>query len=558
MLCFVTSNWLPLPFGDEWDTPGGLMVDWCRGTLSLGKLFQQHNESRKFFPGLLYLCMAKVGGWDVRATMMLVFVTVCAIAALSYRLLRRTPGATALSALTAWLVVMFLCFSGSQFENFLWGIQIEPFFPGLAVLAVIAVNTSKLPFHSRTMCNIGLALVATYTFANGMLLWLLGVPLPPDADRSSRKQLIKWYSAYAACALISVSSYFVGYVRSSMPFASVTADFSKLTQYLVLWAGSYFMTPNINPQIAGLVFIVVFVAAICAAIISVLRKRNWRTFYPPMLISAYACITAAVTAVGRLEFGVEEAVAVRYLTFSLFFYLAILTLIYALYCSGVKGFDRFGRLLSHFTLAIVGLAALVLWAECYRHRLRDLESWHQNRKQLLLAQEWIAVIPHNPDLASIYPDPEKLRQYTRILSEHKLLRLSFVSDSTASAMIRAQPLSSDASHGQLESCSVDNDGNLLFSGWAWIPQSNRPADCIVFGVENALTGFEPITVVGTGVRRPDLVAQTQNQRLMRAGFFGLFNYQNAEQVVAGTVRGLAIDLHEQKAHLLPGECAVSN
>jgi hypothetical protein len=560
MLHFVTSNWLPLPFWDEWDMPGGLLMDWYRGTLTFGELFHQHNESRKFFPALLYLCMAKIGGWDVRATMALVFVSVCVIATLTYRLLRQMPGATTLSALTAWVVVTFLCFSGSQFENFLWGIQIEPFFPGLALLAIIAVNMSKVPFHWRTICTIGLALVATYTFANGMLLWALGVPLPPKADTSSRKKLIKWYALYAACTVISISSYFIGYFRpsNSPPFASVTANVSNLTQYLVLWAGSYFMTPKINPQITGVVVIVFFVAAICGAIISAVRKRNWRTFYSPLLISAYACITAAVTAVGRLGFGVEQALVVRYLTFSLFFYLAIVTLVYALYCSEVTCFRPFGRLLSHMAVAIVALLALVLWLDCYRYRIRDLELLHEHNAQLLVALEWIAVIPHNPDLGFIYHTPEKLQEYTRVLSEHKVLRLPFVGDSMARAVMRAMPLPSDASHGQLESCSLDKDGNLLISGWAWLPQSNRPSDCVVLGVENAIGGFEPITVSGTGVRRPDLVAQTQNQKLMRAGFFCLFNYQNIEPAIAGTIKALAIDLQGQKVYPLPGECTVSN
>ena len=51
MWYWVSTNWVPLPFWDEWHTPGSQFESWFRGTLTLKEMFSQHNESRNFFPG---------------------------------------------------------------------------------------------------------------------------------------------------------------------------------------------------------------------------------------------------------------------------------------------------------------------------------------------------------------------------------------------------------------------------------------------------------------------------------------------------------------------------
>ena len=91
---WVSTNWVPLPFWDEWHTPGSQFESFYRGTLTLTEMFSQHNESRNFFPRLLYFTLEQFGGWDVRKEIRVVFFGVCALCLLLLHLLRRTPGAT--------------------------------------------------------------------------------------------------------------------------------------------------------------------------------------------------------------------------------------------------------------------------------------------------------------------------------------------------------------------------------------------------------------------------------------------------------------------------------
>ena len=160
-------------------------------------MFSQHNESRNFFPRLLYFTLEHFGGWDVRKEIRVVFFGVCALCLLLLHLLRRTPGATPVSTLVGWTVMTFLCFAPVQVENFLYGIEIETFFPGFALLAAAAINLSALSFRWKALANLALAFVATYTFANGMSLWALAWPLPAPNEPAPRRRRIIWISIYA-------------------------------------------------------------------------------------------------------------------------------------------------------------------------------------------------------------------------------------------------------------------------------------------------------------------------------------------------------------------------
>src|SRR6266513_1922146 len=116
---WVSTNWVPIPTWDEWYTPASQLASWCRGTLTITELFSQHNESRKFFPRLLYFALAAVGGWDVRKEMGLLFLLVCSLCVLLLVLLRRTPGTTPISTLFGWAMMTSFCFAPAQVENFL-------------------------------------------------------------------------------------------------------------------------------------------------------------------------------------------------------------------------------------------------------------------------------------------------------------------------------------------------------------------------------------------------------------------------------------------------------
>lgn len=554
---WVSSSWVPLPFWDEWHTPGSQFESWKRGTLTLAEMFSQHNESRLFFSRLLYFSLEHFGGWDVRKEIRVVFLGVCVLCLLLWHLLRRTPGATPISTLLGWTLMTWTCFAPVQVANFLYGIEIETFFPGFALLAAAAVNLSRLSFRTKTLLNITLAFVATYTFANGMLVWALAWPLPSPNECESRPNRWRWLVLYFAIGAISVSSYFVGYHRPSYhpPFVSLNARFLDLLHYIVLWSGNYFASDFLGPFVLGIGALILFLGATGYAVWTSWRRDDWRTFYPWLLLGAFAVGTATITAFGRLGFGVEQALDNRYVAFSRYFYVALFGLCFAIYLARVRTALPVARtfLLTHVGWGLVFFA--FLWAHSFQKFAGFPDEHRKSRLRLLQALRWIEPIPDNPDLALVLPFPEVLRNRALFLEKEGVLRLHFVHGPLAAAVQRPPPLA-DRAHGAMESAEFQPDGSLRLTGWAWLPEEKRRADCVVIGCENRAGKFKPLTVLGTGMKRPDLLRLEGEGKVCRAGFARMIKMTNLPGD-AVTLAGWAIDLQAQKAWPLGGLATLS-
>jgi len=70
LTAILTSAPNYLPFGDQWYTPMRHIIHLIEGQFSLGELFTQHNESRKFVPSILTLIGFKLMGyWSLKLEM---------------------------------------------------------------------------------------------------------------------------------------------------------------------------------------------------------------------------------------------------------------------------------------------------------------------------------------------------------------------------------------------------------------------------------------------------------------------------------------------------------
>src|ERR1043165_2580894 len=208
------KNWVNIPIWDEWDTPGIALLHRAQGTLTWGDLFAQHNESRKVVPRLIHLGMAALSGWDVRQGMVLTFLCACAVISWALVYLRRSRNSSVTQALAPWLLVNVLLFAPSQYENFLSGFVFEIYIPFVCLFGCCAVNLSRWPLPAKVACNSFLALIATYTFAHGILLWVFAIPIPIREGRlRSALFFLVWYAAYFAIGILSIAYYFVGYHR---------------------------------------------------------------------------------------------------------------------------------------------------------------------------------------------------------------------------------------------------------------------------------------------------------------------------------------------------------
>src|SRR2546423_2756090 len=216
LVAFVIQkkHWVNIPIWDEWDTTGIALLHVLQRSLSWGDLLAQHNESRKVVPRLIHIAIASGAGWDVRQGMVLTFLCACGVSVWALIYLRRLTVDSRSPILFSWLLMNFLLFAPSQYENFLSGFAFEFFIPFLCWFVFCAINLRRWPFPGKQICNSFLALLSTYTFAHGMLLWAFAIPIPGPEERPRRIRFFLFhYFFYSVAGAFALPGYLIGSTR---------------------------------------------------------------------------------------------------------------------------------------------------------------------------------------------------------------------------------------------------------------------------------------------------------------------------------------------------------
>jgi hypothetical protein len=558
----MRGNWTSVPYADDWWTPGGQIVSFLHGTLRFADLFQQHNESRPLFPNLYYLLMTAITGrWDVKDAMVLMFVMVCAGSLLLFELLRRTTSFDLPDRLWAWALLNFVLFCPREYENFLWGTMLLPFTPGVALLAAVLVSLSKVRLRWKILTNSALAFLATYSFANGMLLWVLATPIyagPQSTGTGNRKvDSICWYGLYGVFAIISVAFYFRHYVHPAQlpPLANSPSDAVLLSHFLLVWIGNLFVVAGADPFFFGCFFFVLFASLAVAAIGVARRQGNFWRFYPWMIIGAYALLSGGIVASGRMRFGIGSALPLRYATVSVFFYHGLAGLAASLYDAWVAGGHSIKRRIVFASGLTMGLFAAG-WLSSFTTQLPHVKMTREERKDLALAVQWIPAIPLNPDLALAEVPPGVVAEKAIALSKYDVLRPRLVAQSLAS-IVQENPPAGNPSVGMLRTAYFSGDRRLLLTGVAWLPDRRGRADCVVVGYINSDRSFTAFTVFQPTYMRERLKRRFNFKRLPTNGFAAVVDPGNLP-LGKLTLRAWAVDLRTERALPMAGAIAVNN
>lgn len=313
-----------VPFWDQWELVT-IFEKWHAGTLGFADFFAQHNEHRVLFPRLIMFALAVATGWN---TLYEVAVNVV-LAAATFWFLWQVIKATFDSARIRFVAaasVSLVIFSPLQFENWMWGWQIQWFLNVLGlVVAVWALSAwqTKNKWAAFIVAVIA-AGVATYSLASGFFVWLVCVPL-----LWFRKDLRPLLWAWVTAAAVVVGSHYIGYVDpayhpSKLIFLKEPLNF---IMYFLVYAG--------RPLIVDfLLSVPIFIAygVVYASALAYLFKKHIRqvttTLLPWLSIGLYGLLAAGSTSISRLGFGVEQAYSSRYSTLSSLLLIAGIVLLY--------------------------------------------------------------------------------------------------------------------------------------------------------------------------------------------------------------------------------------
>lgn len=384
LLYKVSHYGYTFPYWDEWQlTP--FLENFYAGQLHLADLGVQHNEHRPFFPRLVMITLAWMTHWDVRAEWMAsVVCAVLTFGVLSLLTLRTRPAGTT----RPWWALPLLCwfiFSWVQMENWVWGWQLAVFMNVLSVAAGVFILAPQPHSPARFAGGVLLGIIATWSFANGLVYWFAVVPVFFRAD-SDTKRRGAYTGAWLLCAMVVVQLYFYGYNKPdvSPSFSAVLEQPAAFVSYVLVflgapitgiftrltWHGGY--TPAMSPLYA----LPGFFALCFFGLWSVRALQSSRTPYariaPWLALALYAGGSAVITAAGRVGFGLEHALTSRYTTITNLFWIALVGLLVAHppINTGTVGQKRFAAF-----LALPLTITLLLCVNISQREWEDIAVW---------------------------------------------------------------------------------------------------------------------------------------------------------------------------------------
>jgi hypothetical protein len=316
----MIDGYSPIPFADLWDQ-FPFIERGLRGEIDLSRLFAQHNEHRIPLARLQFL----VDYGLFEGTNVFLFGAIAAaslLLAMVFAAAVWIDTGDRLLALGALSVAATATMSPAGIENLTWSFQVafvQVFlFAALAILALVVAARSTTGSHRAVWTAVAAvaAVAATYSLANGLVVWPILVVLALFLELDRRLT-----AALAIVGALSIGSFlwhFEFSPRGNLSDPVGLVHFAAVYLGSVVWgAGS---VPAALLGATGFVLFLVL-CTLCW------HARSGRSVAMPFGagLAAFAVVTAAETAVGRLDLGgTTQALSSRYSIGSATFWLALL------------------------------------------------------------------------------------------------------------------------------------------------------------------------------------------------------------------------------------------
>ncbi|MBM4254768.1 MAG: hypothetical protein FJ147_02595 [Deltaproteobacteria bacterium] len=399
LLCTYAVN---VPYMDQWGV-ADVIAKAFDGTLSLSDLTFHQNETRLVFPRIFFIVLAYLTNYDARYEMWASFALACLTTYNVYRLGRHTLHGSPSAEIILLFLASVTIFSIAQEENWLWGVQLIVFVPAACLSSICTLAYSSCSVMAKFIGGILLAIVSTFSYANGMLCWLVALPVllvQTEADRQNRKcGVLLWLIS----GFVSIGLYFYNYHKPSHhpSFTAALADPLSAILYILAFLGAPVITNNLDRQSF---YLAVALGTCLTALFVVACSVAWRYRDDPQVryqtvgwlaLGSYALGSDAISMLGRLGFGVGMALSYRYSTFSLPFIVALIYLVpITLHTLRRKQSSPLAPWL-HYCPTVLGVLLLILhlisinhWKTLaerdWRHRVQGkffYTSWRFSRRQ---------------------------------------------------------------------------------------------------------------------------------------------------------------------------------
>jgi hypothetical protein len=526
LVAYGYFGYTKLPLFDGWEH----WIRYLGSTRWLTFLFSQHTEHRIPVSRLLYLADERWFHADARLLIWCTFLAQFGSAVLLYRLASAAADFSFVSRIYVLGLILALTFSASQWINFSWTFQVcfvMVFFAAIGAFASLknSVRDASPPSVRWVIASIGMALLASGSMANGLLVWPLLVLMAVCIGLPKRVVI-----GLAAVGAVVIAAYLYGY--QSRPGVSVPDALMRTPEVLAFtltYLGSALDEPLVAATgaigvdleayrvplsaLAGLLGIGWCVYLLIAAIRD--DSPNKPARIAMLHILAFLAASALLTALGRVQFPIKDALTSRYVTPSLLFWACALALAMSTDArarhanspgSGLR-YRLTALLVALFVGGLVQLPKVAYAADSERFLS---EGEYAIINNVFTVEGW----------GRFMSPPGKMIPVVRYFRAKHLASFSrewtyWIGDQVRAHFI----IGTDASNclGEWELVSqLGGSFNpaALAAGWGYDLRFNRPPDRIVVVDEaRRIVGFAT-----TARRRPDLVAMHPEFRTNRVGW----------------------------------------
>jgi hypothetical protein len=430
-----------VPFWDQWELVP-LLDKTYHGSLTFSDLWAQHNEHRLLFPQIIMLALARLTHWDIRYELALNLLLALGIFAVFIHQVRITARKLGPGGLRwAVPVIALIVFSLAQYQNWLWGWQMQMFLNLLAVVGGIVLLAHETFQWRRFAFAALLGIVATYSFADGLLFWPLGFCLI-FVVTAGTKRVKAALAGWTLISVLTLASYFYHYQKPEghPPLSLVFKMPLEYAAFVLKYTGNL-CAQNIggSDTIDGTFALIFGLAALVAfgwTIGMLLRQRmaDARSLLPYLGMSLYSLGSALMTGIGRIGFGSNQALYSRYGTMMVPFWVALVVFLFLLRGGDAQTADAAaaskpgrgwqspavcriiagGSLLAAVTLLLLGSVCALAGVQQFSR------SQAYGRNALLnLAAHPGSDIDYR-GLSLLYPRPHVLLQRCPVLLQHQL------------------------------------------------------------------------------------------------------------------------------------------
>ncbi len=480
----VSQFGVNVPFMDQWGLVG-FYQKVATGEVDFQDFFRQHNEHRLLFSKLIFIIFSFLTNWNIKLEMYFSIVLVVATFVLIYWISQTNSSRDRILFKVLNLTVCLFLFSWVQLANWLFGIQLMWFLISLCVVgAIFCLHVLEIRVSLRILLSAILCAIASFSSAHGVLSWIALIPSViklPGTRKQMQWRLALWLGLFLLVGCI----YSIGYRSiSSHP----TVDFilqepiTSLRYFLTLFYSplrGFDLSESLGREIVGGIVVIGFLLANFYDIKHD-RSEIASRLSPWISLAWYAIILGGVITVGRAGFGVDSALASRYVNFMTLAIVALLQILYLLASqpSYWKGY------VSRFA---VGTLAVVLSINVISGSFQMLPfaRWvflhRQSSKTCVEVIRYLdPTIERFQDncISTLFPDFKILKKKALILD-----RIGF-REIPDDLEFRSNP---DREYGKLNYLSKDStplqlsEGEtLLLYGWALLPEQQERPHTVLF------------------------------------------------------------------------------